>query len=82
MVSRKLHYERSRIACEHLCFLKNDTGNDYRSDTDEVCAGGYPRRTAEYCACDHCDERNLSAAGDKCGGHYRHTAVTLVLDGT
>ena len=37
---------------------------------------------AEECACDHRDERNLCAAGDKGGGHDRHTAVALILDGT
>ena len=37
---------------------------------------------AEEGACDHCDERDLCAAGDKGGGHDRHTAVTLIFDGT
>ena len=41
-----------------------------------------PRRTAEDSARDHCDEWNLSAAGDKCCRHDGHAAVTLVLDGT
>ena len=43
--------------------------------------GGYPCAAAEQCAGDHCDERNLCAAGDEGGGHDRHAAVTLVFDG-
>ena len=68
------------IAGEHLGLLKNDTGNDDRCDTDDVSAGGNPRRTAEDSARDHRDERYLSAAGDKCCCHDRHTAVTFIFN--
>ena len=82
MVCGKLHNERSRIAGEHLSLLKHDTGDDDCCNTDEVCGGCNPGRTAEDSTCYHGDERNLSAAGDKGCGHDSHTSVSFVFDST
>ena len=82
MVGRQLHDERSGITGEHLGLLQHDTGDDDGCHTDEVSGGGDPGTAAEEGAGDHADERNLGAAGDERGGHDRHTAVTLVFDGT
>ena len=82
MVGRQLHDERSGLTGEHLGLLQHDTGDDDGCHTDEVSGGGDPGTAAEEGAGDHADERNLGAAGDERGGHDRHTAVTLVFDGT
>ena len=82
VVSGELHNERSRLAGEHLGLLQHDTGADDRSHADEVRGGGDPCAAAKQSARDHRDERNLRAAGDKGGGHDRHTTVTLVFDRT
>ena len=82
MVCRKLHNEGSRVAGKALGLLEHDARADDCCHADEVCGGGYPCAAAEQCAGDHCNERNLCAAGDEGRGHDRHAAVTLVFDGT
>ena len=82
MVCRKLHNERSGIACEHLCLFQHNTGEDDRRHADEICRNGDPRGSAENRACDHCDERDLCAAGNESRRHDRHAAITFVFNGT
>ena len=83
VVCRKLHNERSRIACKHLCLLQDDTGADDRCDTKEVCRSVQPTDAPPKIApCDHGDKRKLCTAGDEGGRHDCHTAVTLVFNRT
>ena len=82
MVGGQLHNEGSGIAGEHLGLLQHDTGDDDGSHTDEVGGGGDPCGTTEDRAGDHGDEGHFRTAGDERGGHDRHTAVTLVFNGT
>ena len=82
MVSGQLHNERSRITGEQLRLFQDDAGDDDGRKADKVSGGGNPAAAAEQSTCEQADDGHLSAAGDEAGGHDRHTAVTLVLDGT
>ena len=82
MIRGQLHNEGSGIAGKHLGLLQHDAGNDDGSHADEVSGGGNPGAAAKQSACDHPDEGNLGAAGDKGGGHDGHATVTLIFDGT
>ena len=81
MVSGQLHNERSRITGEQLRLFQDDAGDDDGCKADEVSRGGDPAAAAEQSTCKQADDGHLSAAGNEAGGHDRHTAVTLVLDG-
>ena len=72
----------SRVTCEELGLLQDDTRADDGSHADKVSGDSHQRRTAEHGTCDEADDGHLSAAGDEAGGHDGHTAVALVLDGT
>ena len=74
--------EGSRVAGKHLRFLEHDTGDDDRTDADEVGAGRDKTAAREERARDEADDGHLGTAGNESGGHDRHAAVTLVLDGT
>ena len=67
---------------EHLGLLQHDAGDDDGGHAHEVGGGSHPGSTAEDGAGHHGDEGHLGAAGDEGGGHDRHTAVTLVFNGT
>ena len=82
MVCGKLHNEGSGITGKHFCFFQHDTGNNNSGNTDEIGAGSHPPCTAEESRGNQGDNRQLCAAGDKGGGHDRHTAVSLVFNGT
>ena len=82
MVSGQLHNERSRITGEQLRLFQDDAGDDDGCKADEVSRGGDPAAAAEQSTCDQADDGHLGTAGNEAGGHDRHTAVTLVLDGT
>ena len=82
MIGGKLHNERSGIAGEHLGLFEHDARADDSRHADEVSGGRYQSGAAEERACDHGDERYLSAAGDECCCHYGHTAVALIFNGT
>ena len=82
MVCGQLHYEGRGLAGEPLSLLEHDSRDYYRGHADEVSGGSYPCGTAEYGAGNHSYKGNLSAAGNKCGGHYGHTPVALILYGT
>ena len=82
MVSGQLHNERSRITGEQLRLFQDDAGDDDGCKADEVSGGGDPAVAAEQSTCDQADDGHLGTAGNEAGGHDRHTAVTLVLDGT
>ena len=82
MISGKLHNEGCGVAGKRLGLFKHDAGNYYSRHTDKVCACSDPCAAAEQCAGDHSDKRYLCTAGDKCRGHYGHTAVAFVFDGT
>ena len=82
VVCGQLHNKGSRVTCEELGLLQDDTRADDGSHADEVSGDSHQRRTAEQSTCDEADDGHLSAAGDEAGGHDGHTAVALVLDGT
>ena len=82
VICGKLHNEGSGFACEGLGLLEHDSGDDDRRNADEVAGHGDKCAAAEECAGEHADDGHLCAAGDEAGGHDRHTAVTLVFDGT
>ena len=82
MVGGQLHNEGGGVAGEHLRLFQHNAGDDDGSHTDEVGGGGDPCGTTEDRAGDHGDEGHFRTAGDERGGHDRHTAVTLVFNGT
>ena len=85
MVGRKLHDKRGRTAGEELGLLEHEARGDDGKDAQEVekradpCGRG--GRIANDGAHEQGDDRQLGAAGDERGGHDRHAAVLLVLDG-
>ena len=82
MVGGKLHNEGSRIACEHLRLLQDDTGDDDRHHAYKVRGGRNPCRAAEQSRRDHRDDREFRSAGDKCRCDDRHTTVSFVFNGS
>ena len=82
VVSGKLHNEGSRIACEHFGLLEDDTGDYDRRNTDNISAPSDQCAVSEQSACDQTDDGELSSAGDEGCGHDRHSAVSLILNGT
>ena len=85
MVGRKLHNERRRAAGEELGLLEHEARGDDGKDAQEVEERADPRggggRIADDGAHEQGDDRQLSATGNERGGHDRHAAVLLVLDG-
>ena len=85
MVGRKLHNERRRAAGEELGLLEHEARGDDGKDAQEVEERADPRgggrRIADDGTHEQGDDRQLGATGNKRGGHDRHTAVLLVLDG-
>ena len=85
VVGRKLHNKRRRATGEELGLLEHEARGDDGKDAQEVEERADPRggggRIADDGAHEQGDDRQLSAAGNKRGGHDRHTAVLLVLDG-
>ena len=85
MVGRKLHNERRRAAGEELGLLEHEARSNDGKDAQEVEERADPRggggRIADDRAHEQGDDRQLSATGNERGGHDRHAAVLLVLDG-
>ena len=85
MVGGKLHNERRRATGEELGLLEHKARGDDGKDAQEVEERADPRggggRIADDGAHEQGDDRQLGAAGDERGGHDRHAAVLLVLDG-
>ena len=85
MVGRQLHDKRGRAAGEELGLLEHEARSNDGKDAQEVEQRADPRggggRVADDGAHEQGDDRQLSAAGDERGGHDRHAAVLLVLDG-
>ena len=85
MVGGKLHNERRRAAGEELGLLEHEARSDDGKDAQEVEERADPRggggRIADDGTHEQGDDRQLSATGNKRGGHDRHAAVLLVLDG-
>ncbi|CAN4070982.1 Trypsin-like peptidase domain-containing protein, partial [Dysosmobacter welbionis] len=81
VVGGQLHDEGRRVAGEHLGLFQDDAGDDDGRHADKVGGHGHQRASAEQGAGDHADDGHLSAAGDEAGGHDRHAAVPLVLNG-
>ena len=85
MVSGELHNERRRAAGEELGLLEHEARSDDGKDAQEVEERADPRggggRIADDGAHEQGDDRQLGATGDERGGHDRHAAVLLVLDG-
>ena len=82
MIARQLHDERSRVAGEDLELLEHDARDDdgqHAQNISRECDGA---GAAKERACEHCDDRQLSAARYEAGGHDGHAAVALLLNGT
>ena len=82
MICRKLHNEWCRLASEHFCFLKDNTGADDCCDANKVRACSNPSAVVKECTCDHCNDRELRTTRNKCCSHDCHFTVTVVLDCT
>ena len=85
MVSGELHDKRGRAAGEELGLLEHEARGDDGKDAQEVEERADPRgggrRIADDGAHEQGDDRQLGATGNERGGHDRHAAVLLVLDG-
>ena len=85
VVSRKLHNKRRRATGEELGLLEHEARGDDGKDAQEVEERADPRggggRIADDGTHEQGDDRQLSATGNERGGHDRHAAVLLVLDG-
>ena len=85
VISRELHDKRGRAAGEELGLLEHEARSDDGKDAQEVEQRADPRggggRVTDDGAHEQGDDRQLSATGDERGGHDRHAAVLLVLDG-
>ena len=85
MVGRQLHDKRGRAAGEELGLLEHQARADDGKDAQEVEERRDPSSgiggMADDGAHEQGDDRQLSATGDERGGHDRHAAVLLVLDG-
>ncbi len=82
MIGGKFHDKRGRIAGKPAGLFEHDAADDNGGHADKVCTRGNPCRAAENGACDHGDERNLRAAGDKGRGHDRHAPIAFIFNGT
>ena len=85
VVGRKLHNERRRATGKELGLLEHKARSDDGKDTQEVEERADPRssggRVADDGTHEQGDDRELGSTGDERGGHDRHAAVLLVLDG-
>ena len=85
MVGGELHNERRRATGEELGLLEHEARGDDGKDAQEVEERADPRgggrRIADDGTHEQGDDRQLSATGNERGGHDRHAAVLLVLDG-
>ena len=81
MIGGQLHDEGRRITGKQLGLLQDDAGDDDGRHADEVGGDRHQGGLVEQGAGDHADDGHLGAAGDEAGGHNRHPAVPLVLDG-
>ena len=83
MVAWQLHDKRRGAACEELGLFEHDAADDDGDNAQEVEERCNPRGfgVADERAHDKRDDGQLGAAGDERGGHDRHAAVLLVLDG-
>ena len=85
MVGRKLHNKRRRATGEELGLFEHEARGDDGKDAQEVEERTDPRggggRIADDGTHEQGDDRQLGATGNKRGGHDRHAAVLLVLDG-
>ena len=85
VVGGKLHDKRGRTTGEELGLLEHEARGDDGKDAQEVeeradpCGGG--GRIADDGTHEQGNNRQLSATGNERGGHDRHAAVLLVLDG-
>ena len=85
MVGGKLHNERRRATGEELGLFEHEARGDDGKDAQEVEERTDPRggggRIADDGTHEQGDDRQLGTTGDERGGHNRHAAVLLVLDG-
>ena len=85
MVGRELHNERRRATGKELGLLEHEARGDDGKDAQEVEERADPLRgggrIADDGAHEQGDDRQLGATGNERGGHDRHAAVLLVLDG-
>ena len=85
MVGRKLHNERRRATGEELGLLEHEARSNDSKNAQEVEERADPRggggRIADDGTHEQGNDRQLSATGNERGGHDRHAAVLLVLDG-
>ena len=85
VVGGELHNERRRATGEELGLLEHEARGDDGKDAQEVEERANPRggggRIADDRTHEQGDDRQLSATGNERGGHDRHAAVLLVLDG-
>ena len=85
VVSGKLHDKRGRATGEELGLLEHEARGDDGKDAQEVEERADPRRGGGRIADDGTheqgDDRQLGTTRNERGGHDRHAAVLLVLDG-
>ena len=85
MVGRKLHNKRRRTTGKELSLLEHEARSDDGKDAQEVEERADPRggggRIADDGTHEQGNDRQLGTTGNKRGGHDRHAAVLLVLDG-
>ena len=85
MIGGKLHNKRRRTTGEELGLLEHEARGDDGKDAQEVEERADPRggggRVTDDGTHEQGDNRQLGATGDERGGHDRHAAVLLVLDG-
>ena len=81
MVLREFHDKGRRLTGEHAGLLQQDARNDHRRHADKKRRRCNPPRAVKYRACKQGNDRHFRATGDKGGGHNRHFAVAVLLDG-
>ena len=85
VVGRKLHNKRRRATGEEFGLLEHEARGDDGKDAQEVEERADPRggggRIADDGTHEQGNNRQLGATGNERGGHDRHAAVLLVLDG-
>ena len=82
MVGGQLHNEGGGVACKRLGLFQDDAGKDDGRHADEVGGHRHQAAAAEQGAGEQADDGHLGPAGHEAGGHDRHPAVALVLNGT
>ena len=81
MILWKFHNKWSRIACKHLCFLQDNTGDNNHKNSHEIHGRSHPRDIREHCSANQGDDREFCTTGNKGGGHNGHTTVFFIFNG-